>query len=92
MLAALEKKHVAAEAAYKKKPTDAKLKKAHLDAATKLADAVLYSPALAPKDKYPKALRLYRGIKNVDAKNVHAKKQIEQIESIYRSMGRPIPK
>lgn len=92
MLASLEKKHVAAEAAFKKKPTDAKLKKAHLDAATKLADAVLVSPALAPKDKYPKSLRLYRGIQKVDAKNAHAKKQIELIEGIYRSMGRPIPK
>ncbi len=92
MLAGLEKKHVAAEAAYKKKPTDAKLKKAHLDAATKLADAVLVSPALAPKDKYPKSLRVYRGIMKVDPKNAHAKKQIDLIEGIYRSMGRPIPK
>lgn len=92
MLAGLEKKHVAAEAAYKKKPTDAKLKKAHLDAAAKLADAVLVSPALPPRDKYPKSLRLYRGIVKVDAKNAHAKKQVDLIEGIYRSMGRPIPK
>lgn len=92
MLAGLEKKHVAAEAAYKKKPTDAKLKKGHIEAATKLADAVLVSPALPPRDKYPKSLRLYRGIVKVDAKNAHAKKQIDLIEGIYRSMGRPIPK
>lgn len=92
MLAGLEKKHVAAEAAFKKKPADAKLKKTHLDAARKLADAVLVSPALAPKDKYPKSLRLYRGIVKVEPKNAHAKKQIDLIEGIYRSMGRPIPK
>lgn len=92
MLAGLEKKHVAAEAAYKKKPTDAKLKKAHIEAATKLADAVLVSPALPPREKYPKSLRLYRGVKKIDAKNAHAQKQIDLIEGIYRSMGRPIPK
>lgn len=92
MLAGLEKKHVAAEAAYKKKPTDAKLKKAHIEAATKLADAVLVSPALPPREKYPKSLRLYRGVVKIDAKNAHAKKQIDLIEGIYRSMGRPIPK
>lgn len=92
MLADLEKKHVAAETAYKKAPSDEKLKKAHLDAAKKLADAVLVSPALAPKDKYPKSLRVYRGMLKVDPKNAHAKKQIELIEGIYRSMGRPIPK
>lgn len=92
MLADLEKKHVAAETAFKKKPTDAKLKKAHLDAARKLANAVLVSPALAPKDKYPKSLRVYRGIMKIDPKNAHAKKQIDLIEGIYRSMGRPIPK
>lgn len=92
MLADLEKKQVAAEAAFKKKPADAKLKKSYIDTSTKLADAVLVSPALAPKDKYPKSLRLYRGVKKVDPKNAHAKKNIDLIEGIYKSMGRPIPK
>lgn len=91
MLASLEKTQVAAKAAHAKKPS-ADTKKSLIAANLKLADAVLVSPALGPKDKYPKSLRLYREVKALDPANKAAKEKIALIEGIYKSMGRPIPK
>lgn len=91
MLAGLEKTQLSAKAAYAKKPKDAKVKKAYIDATMKLADAELVSPALLPKVKYPRSLRHYREIRKVDPKNAKANEQIALIEGIYRSMKRPIP-
>lgn len=91
MLGRLERAYVAARLKNEKAPS-APAKKAYLGAALKYADAVLVSPALGPKDKYPKALRVYREVKNVDPANKAAKEKIELIEGIYKSMGRPIPK
>lgn len=91
MLATLENAQLSAKAAFAKKPKDAKAKKAYIDATMKLADAELISPALLPKDKYPKALRHYREVRKVDPKHTKANEQIALIEGIYKSMKRPIP-
>jgi tetratricopeptide (TPR) repeat protein len=50
------------------------------------------SPALTPKEKYPKALALFREALKVDPKNKVALENKNMIEQIYKSMGRPIPK
>ncbi len=91
MLAKLEKTQVTAKAAYTKAPKNANAKKAYVAATMKLASTVLVSPALGPKDKYPKSLRLFREAYKVDPTNKEAKSQIDLIEGIYKQMGRPIP-
>lgn len=91
MLGKLEKSYVEAKAVNFKKPSPA-AKKTYLAAALKYADAVLISPALGPKDKYPKSLRVYREVRKVEPTNKAAKEKIDLIEGIYKSMGRPIPK
>jgi len=89
MLAQLEKKYTTAKADYAKKPAT---KPAYIKATLAYADAVLVSPALGPREKYPKSLRLYREVRSVDPSNKSAKSNIDLIEGIYKSMGRPIPK
>ena len=44
-----------------------------------------------PRMKYPAALHAYREVLKYDRANQKAKDQIAQIESIYKSMGRPVP-
>lgn len=92
MIAGLDKKYQAAKKASAASPKDEKLKTAYVAATLSLADVVLVSPALTPKDKYPRALRLYREVRKIEPTNKKAKEKIELIEGIYRSMGRPIPK
>lgn len=91
MLQNLEKSQKAAKAKYDKNPKDAAAKKAYVATTMKLADAQLVSPALTPKVKYPSALRNYRIVVKLDPKNKDAREKIDTIESIYMSMGRPIP-
>lgn len=93
-LAKLAKNSQAARGAYEKavgKQQSAKLKKAAADTIMKEADAVLVSPAMGPKDKYPKALTLYREVVRLDPKNKEAQDAIKTIVSIYKQMGRPVP-
>lgn len=94
-LAKLAAASQAARNAYERsagKPTAAKAKKNAADTILKEADVVLVTPALGPKDKYPKALKLYREVVRLDPKNKGAKDAIRTIEDIYKSMGRPVPK
>lgn len=91
-LAKIEKAQQAAKAAYLKSPKDAKKKKAYVDATLVLANNTQASIALSSKDKYPKALRLFREAIKVDPKNKEAIQGRDTIESIYKSLGRPIPK
>lgn len=90
-IAKLDAAYVAAKKAYSTKATPQN-RSALIAAAMKLADTVLVSPALSPKDKYPRSLRAYREVKKLDPKHIAAQEKIELIEGIYRSMGRPIPK
>lgn len=55
------------------------------------AETIMLDPALAPKDKYPKALGMFREALAIDPDNALAKKNVKLIEDIYASMGRPVP-
>ncbi len=91
-IAQLQKAYEKAKASYQAKPKDEKPRKAFVQAATVYARTTMYSSALAPKEKYPVALRVYREVLKADPKNEEAKQAVQTIESIYTSMGRPIPK
>lgn len=90
-IAQLEKDLVAARKKFFANSKDAKAKKAYIAAAEKLADTVYITPAYNSKQKYPKALKLYREIVIVDPKNKKAQERVSLIESIYKSMGRKVP-
>jgi tetratricopeptide (TPR) repeat protein len=91
-LARIEKLQQAAKAKYLKKPKDAKLKKDYINLTLVLANNTQASVALTSKEKYPKALRLYREILKIDPKNKEALENKNRIEMIYKSLGRPVPK
>jgi tetratricopeptide (TPR) repeat protein len=55
-------------------------------------EKVMYDKALPPFQKYPAALKNFRKTLEYDPKNAKARTHIDTIESIYKSMGRPIPK
>lgn len=78
------------ETAYKSKPT-ADLKKALADANLAKGDAFMYDDSQPPRVKYPTALRSYREVLKYDKDNKKAQANIATIESIYKSMGRPVP-
>lgn len=89
----LQSSYEKAKAAYSKakaKPSS-KEGKAYVAATVKYGTAVMNAASLAPKDKYPKALRLYREALKIDPKNKEALDNKKMIEDIYKSMGRPIP-
>lgn len=91
-VAKLEQAYKSAKAAYTKKQGDTKLKQAYADATVKYATAVMTTPTMTSKDKYPAALRLYREALVVDPHNKEAYENKMMIISIYKSLGRPIPK
>lgn len=81
---------VALEQAYEKSKDDATKKKL-VQATYEFGKKVNYDPALAPRTKYPTALRLFRRVLELDPNHQQAAAEKTQIEDIYRSMGRPIP-
>jgi len=87
----LQKEQVAAKSAFKRHPKDATAKQKYVAATVKLGTADMSSDALDRKVKYKKALQLYREALKVDPNNVEAKNNKQLIESIYKSMGRPVP-
>lgn len=91
-LARIERLQKSAKAAFDKKPKDVKFRKNYISLSLLLANNTQASMALGSKEKYPKALRLYREVLKTDPTNKEAKTNRDLIESIYRSMGRPIPK
>lgn len=56
------------------------------------ANKTMMAGWLSPHEKYSKALHLYRESLKADPHDAEAKKWVDTIESIYKSMGRPIPK
>lgn len=91
LIAKLEKAQVAARKAYFANPKNAKAKKTYVSATYNLAETVLVSPALGAKVKYPRALKLYREVVITDPTHKKSLERISLIESIYKSMHRPIP-
>lgn len=91
-LAKLDSAYTLAKKQYTAKKSVAKLRASYLTATLSYANGVMYSPALSSKDKYPRALRLYREVLVLDPKHKEAKESKETIEAIYKSMNRPIPK
>jgi tetratricopeptide (TPR) repeat protein len=91
-LPGLEKAYVAAKSAYQKKPADKIKKGAYVKATLAYANGVMYAAELAPRAKYPRALKLYREVLRSDPKNKVARDSRDTIERIYKSMGRPVPK
>lgn len=90
-LVKLEKAMNDAQAKMKKKPKDAALKKAYVEATYKYANTAMTDPNLPPAVKYRAALALYRRALKVDPKHKQSLAEKKQIEDIYESMGRPIP-
>ena len=91
-VAAYGKAYDAAKKSLAAKPKDKRLQKAFVVATDRYATATMNAPSLPPRMKYPTALRLYREALKVDPANHEAKNNADMIVSIYKSMGRPVPK
>jgi hypothetical protein len=91
-LAAFEKEYLHAKALMKSHPNDPGARSFFVRAGDRFATATMTSNVLAPRVKYPKALRLYREVLKVDPHNREAMANAKLIEDVYRSMHRPIPK
>jgi len=72
-------------------PKSLEITKALADAHLASADSMMADDSLPPNRKYPGALREYRKVLELDKTNQKAKANVDQIEGIYKQMGRPIP-
>jgi len=92
-LVKLEKEYKATKSTYAKKgaKSDAKVKKQYTTATYAYGYACMMSDVLDRKEKYKKALGLYREVLKVDPNHKEAKSQSQLIIDIYKSMGKPIP-
>lgn len=77
-----------------KSPKDPKLKTMAAKESSSLGHELMVtqSPDLPPRVKYRSALKYLRAAQKLDPKDAQAKADINQIESIYKSMGMPVPK
>ena len=88
------KKYDEAIVALEKSKADAKspdVQKTFAAAYVGQGDTFMTNDALAPRMKYPQALKSYRKALEYDKTNKQAAAQIKTIEDIYKQMGRPIP-
>ena len=67
------------------------LKAALAEAHLAQGNATMFNEQLPPMRKYPAALRSFRKVLEYDKNNAMAKKNIDTIEGVYKSMGRPVP-
>lgn len=79
------------EKAYEKNPNDQETKKKLVQATYDLGRKIEYDDSLPPFVKYPQALKLFRRALELDPAHKEAIAEKEQIETIYRSMNKPIP-
>jgi hypothetical protein len=91
-LAKLGKQRDAAKLSMTKHPGNQKLTHSFVEMNDVYANKTMTAGWLSPHEKYSKALRLYRESLKADPKDPEARKWVDEIESIYKSMGRPIPK
>jgi len=88
-LAAGEKAYTAAKSKFASDPKSAA---EYVRATVDYGTTTMNSPLLSPKEKYPKALKLYAEALRQDPKNEEAINNTKLIEGIYAQMGRPVPK
>ncbi len=67
-------------------------RKAHIQATMAYGTLMMNTVTMRPQEKYPGALRLFREVLAIDRNHAGARKNIELIEGIYRSLGRPVPR
>ena len=79
------------DAAFKKNPKSAELKKALAGAYLAQGNSLMNNAQMPPFRKYPGALKSFRKTVEYDPTNTEAKTNIKTIEDIYKSMGRPVP-
>jgi len=91
-LSKLEKAYNAAHAALVKAPNNPKAKKDFVTVGDAYANESMNSPVLTPHIKYTQALHLFREVLKVDPSDKTAKSEADLIISIYKQMGRPVPK
>lgn len=91
-LAKLEKTRSMTSRALIAMPKDEKFREAYVSATNALAFQWMSMDSVPAREKYRKALKLYRETLKVDPSNAEATKWIQTIEGIYKQMGRPIPK
>lgn len=91
-IASARKAYAKAKADFSKDKKNPQKRAAYINSTTKLADLYMNSLGLAPKEKYPNALKYYREVLKVDPKNKHAKESADLIVAIYKSLGKPVPK
>jgi hypothetical protein len=92
-LGPLKQSYEAAEAAYKKNSKDAAVKKSYVEATYAYGHAIEYSDKVdQPSVKYRASLLLYRKALAADPAHADSIREKQQIESIYQSMGMPVPK
>lgn len=87
----LQANYKSAKAAYGKKPKDAKVKKAYVEATFALGMGTMYGENLSPHERYAGALGYFREVLKVEPKHKLAKDNYDMIAEIYRRMGRPVP-
>ena len=86
----LQRQYEESKAAYEKSQSTANTKY-FVEDTVRYATAVMTSPHIPAKEKYPKALNLYREAQKADPENAEAKENITLIEGIYESLGRSVP-
>ncbi|MHB1050234.1 MAG: hypothetical protein ACYC09_09160 [Bacteroidota bacterium] len=79
------------EGLYASSPDDIALKQSLISAHMKYANFNMYNDDLAPRVKYPQALKHYRAVLKLDENHQDAKDGAKQIIEIYEMMGRPVP-
>lgn len=89
-IAVLEKSYEEAKKEWSVSPNDKEKRKKYVEATVAYANKVMYGPG-NPKEKYPKALRLYEEALKIDSSHREAKANRDMILSIYRQMGRKPP-
>lgn len=72
-------------------PSDPALKLSLIQGHLKFGNFYMFNDTLAPRVKYPGALKQYREVLKIDASNQDAKENAQQIIDIYKMMGREVP-
>ncbi len=75
----------------KRSPNDPALKQSMVSAYIKYGLFFMNNDTLAPKVKYPTALKYYRAALKIDPNNKDAKDNADLIIGIYKDMGREVP-